>query len=98
FGFAVESQNSKIGRQVIFGYPIEAIEQLADPYRFTPDVRQLFLGEGLEPITDTLIDELVAAGWTRERLIEARDLGHSYSRPRNSLITQIMSSDDELDG
>ena len=97
FGFAVDSQNPKIGKQVIFGYPIEAIELVADPYRYTPEMRQIFLGEGLEPITDALIDELVQAGWTRERLIEARELGHSYSRPRNTILTQIMSSDDEID-
>jgi hypothetical protein len=95
FGFAVDSQNPKVGKQVIFGYPIEAIERVADPYRYTPEIRHIFLGEGLEPITDALIDELVASGWTRERLIEARELGHSYSRPRNTIITQIMSSDDE---
>lgn len=39
----------------------------------------------LEPLTDELIDELVAADkFPRERLIEARDMGMQYSRKRNS--------------
>ena len=58
-------------------------------------MRQIFLGEGLETLTDALIDELVSAGWAKERLIEARDQGMSYSRPRNSFITPLMSSEDE---
>jgi hypothetical protein len=95
YGFSVDSQNPKIGKQVIFGYPIEDIERIGDPFRYSPEVRQLFLGEGLEPLTDALIDELVAVGWAKERLIEARDQGMSYSRPRNSFITPLMSSEDE---
>lgn len=95
FGFAVNSQNPKIGNQVVYGYPIEQIEHIGDRFRFTPEVRQIFLGEGLEPITDTLIDELAEKGWPRERLIEAREQGLSYSRPRNSFITSPISDDDD---
>lgn len=50
------------------------------------DIRQIFLGEGSEPLTDELIDELVSGGWEREGIEYARDNGGAYSRPRHSLI------------
>jgi hypothetical protein len=91
FAFAVKSENPKIGSRAIFGYPVAAIDEIGNYFRFSPDVRQLFLGEGAEPLTDTLIHELVGKGWTRERLEQARRHGDVYSRPRNSLLTAPIS-------
>jgi hypothetical protein len=45
-----------------------------------------FFGEGLEPITDELINELVKKGWSGEDLKRQRNKGGKYSRTRNSII------------
>lgn len=50
-------------------------------------LRQIFLGEGLEPLTDELIIELVEFQKMPEKdLLEFRKLGAQYSRPRNSIV------------
>lgn len=54
-----------------------------------PKVRQIFLGEGSERLTDQLIDELVASGWDRVGLIEHRKNGGVYCRPRNSILFPV---------
>ncbi len=95
FGFDVKSENPRIGNRILFGYPVSIIEGTEDQFRFPPDVRQIFLGEGQEPLTDALVDELVSKGWPRDRLEDARRQGMSYSRPRNSMITPIFSDEDE---
>jgi len=51
-----------------------------------PTVRQIFGGEGQEPLTDALIDELVAEGMPRHDLQYARSQGAVYCRPRSSLV------------
>jgi hypothetical protein len=91
YGFSVDSQNPKIGKRVILGYPIEEIEDIGDHFRISPAMRHLFLGEGTEPLTDELVAELVSKGWPMERLIEARENGMAYSRPRNSIIGAPMT-------
>lgn len=48
----------------------------------------------LEPLTDGLIDELIAAGWERKPLIEAREIGLLYSRKRNSFTTAKLEFED----
>jgi hypothetical protein len=50
------------------------------------DVRQIFFGEGTEPITDELIKELVEKGFPRNDLLYLKNEGAMYSRPRNSFI------------
>lgn len=51
------------------------------------DVRQVFLGEGLVPLTDELIDRL-AAEWHADKsdLVTMRDAGGKYSEQRRSII------------
>lgn len=39
------------------------------------------------PLDDQLIDKLVAKGWLRRRLEDARALGFGYCEKRNSLMT-----------
>jgi hypothetical protein len=53
-------------------------------------VRTVFFGEGQEPITQALADELVAAGeWTPKMAKEALEMaeeGFTYNRIRHSLV------------
>jgi len=48
--------------------------------------RQLFLGEGTEPLTNELIEELVLKGWKKSDLLYHRQRGGMYSRPRNTVF------------
>ena len=54
-----------------------------------PEIRQIFFGEGSERLTDKLIDELVARGWDRARLLEHRANGGVYCRPRDSILYPV---------
>ncbi len=50
-------------------------------------VRQIFLGEGWEILTDELIGELGREqGWKKEDLEKFRREGGYYCRPRNSIV------------
>ena len=55
-------------------------------YNSPQAIRQIFGGEGQEPLTDELIEELAARGWQRDFLIYARDRGAKWSRVRRSVI------------
>jgi hypothetical protein len=50
------------------------------------DLKHIFFGEGTEPITDELINELLTKGWSKKDLVSYRNNGGQYSRPRNSII------------
>jgi len=52
------------------------------------EIRQVFLGEGWEVLTDALIEELVKKGWAREDLVQSKALGFFYCRPRNSIVSR----------
>ena len=49
-------------------------------------LRQVFGGEGTEPLTDELIEKLVKKGWEREQLLYHRSNGGVYSIPRDSVL------------
>lgn len=54
-------------------------------------LRQVFLGEGLEPLTDDLINELVEIQrMPKKDLFEFRKKGAQYSRPRNSIVFPLV--------
>ncbi len=50
------------------------------------EFRELFLGDGAEPVTDELINELVDNGWSEVELRRYQQEGAIYSRPRNSML------------
>jgi hypothetical protein len=50
------------------------------------EVRELFLGEGSEAITEELINELVGKGWNESQLRSYQKEGALYSRPRNTIL------------
>jgi hypothetical protein len=50
------------------------------------DYRQIVSGEGLEAITDSLIQELVTKGWSEESLEWHQKNNSKYSRPRDSIM------------
>lgn len=70
-------------------------EALGDTLLGDATFRQLFLGEGCEPITETLAVELVAAGHTHEQVEQARSAGAMYCRPRDTFLHSGFTSDDE---
>ncbi|HQR98229.1 MULTISPECIES: hypothetical protein [Comamonadaceae] len=56
--------------------------------------RQIFMGEGLEPIDDANKAILMSKSYSEEMINEAIAAGAQFSRPRQSMIYPIMSSDD----
>jgi hypothetical protein len=50
------------------------------------ELREIFFGEGSEPITENLIEELAGEGWDRIVLLDARKGGAVYNRKRNSIL------------
>jgi hypothetical protein len=57
-------------------------------------LRQIFLGEGLEPIDDANKAVLLAKGYSVEMINDAIAAGAQFSRPRQSMIYPVMNSDD----
>lgn len=50
------------------------------------DLREIFFGEGSEPITIQLIEQLVRQGWDRMTLLDARKGGAVYNRQRHTIL------------
>jgi hypothetical protein len=92
YEFSVRSTNPKVGARLIAGYPIDLIEE-QEREQFSPDMRQIFFGEGAEEITDNLVEELVLNGMPRERAEQARAEGMRYFRPRKSFLGPIMTDE-----
>ena len=60
-----------------------------DNPRATDLFQQVFCQEGAEPITDKLIDELVASDsnvWEKAQLKYWQSIGAVYSRPRGTIL------------
>jgi len=51
-----------------------------------PEVREIFLLEGCEPLSDDLIGELVAKGWPKDDLLFLRGARGVFCRRRNSIL------------
>lgn len=68
------------------GDPLVSIRPIKGKIEDDSTLRQLFMGEGWETLTDELINQLVSNGWDRSRLVEARCGGAYYCRPRDSII------------
>jgi hypothetical protein len=60
---------------------VRPVDLEADPLS-----RAMLLGEGMEPLTDALVEELVERGWERAKLVELRGDGAQYHRGRNSVF------------
>lgn len=88
--FSIECTNPKIGKCIADGYPIDLIEEV-EMQRFSLDARQTIFGEGAEVITDTLVEELVQRGRTRESVEQFRAQGMTYSRPRNTFLGPVIT-------
>lgn len=93
YQFSIKSTNPKVGTCIVDGYPIDLIEEM-ERQKFSPDVRQIMLREGAEPITDELVEELVQRGWSRELVEQYRSQGMDYSRPRNTFLGPILTDED----
>lgn len=64
--------------------------QSTDPNVVQPEeFRQLFGGEGVEPITESLIRELVSRGKSESDVRAFARLGFQYSRPRDSFLSPL---------
>lgn len=63
--------------------------------KLSKDIRQIFLGEDCEPITEELISELSSQGYNGEELKFFKANGFQYCRPRDSFI-QPMEEEIEL--
>jgi hypothetical protein len=50
------------------------------------DFRQVFMGEGAEPLCECVIQESVSKGWPENDLRQMQKEGAFYSRPRNSIL------------
>ena len=48
--------------------------------------RQVFMGEGAEPLCECVIQELVSKGWPENDLRQMQKEGAFYSRYRNSIL------------
>lgn len=70
-----------------------SIHDLGDPDKQSM-FRQIFMGEGLEPIDDANKAVLMAKGYSVEMINDAIAAGAQFSRPRQSMIYPVMSSDD----
>jgi len=51
-----------------------------------PELRQIFMGEGSEELTDELIAELFKRGWSEKDLQAGKVQGARYNRERDSLL------------
>jgi hypothetical protein len=86
--FVVDTGKPTIGTRSILGYSLEELRNAIDRYQ-SSEARfdSIFAQPDAEEITPALIEELVAKGWERERLLAyARD-GLRYLPSRNTFMT-----------
>lgn len=94
--FRVESEHPVIGSRAIGGYPLEGVRKLLDQAqsfetRFDAVIAQTDTVE----IAPEVIAQMATQGWSEAELVKMRDQGYRYSPSRNSVISPIVSSEDE---
>lgn len=97
-GFVVETTHPEIGNRLIAGYPVDELRTWIDKAQSqSARFHALFDQADAVDLTSELIDRLVAEGWSREALDEAKQAGDRYSPSRNSLLTPVHFGSSEDD-
>jgi hypothetical protein len=96
--FRITSEHPQIGERAIGGYPLEAVRKLIDraqsfEAKFDAVIAQV---DAVEMTTDVIAQLTKNQGWGEAEVLKMKEEGFRYSPSRNSLISPIESSDDEL--
>lgn len=93
--FHVESEQPMIGSQAIGGYPLEAVRKLIDRAQsFAAKFDAVIAQSDAVAMTPDVIAHMVKKGWTEGELLKLKDDGFRYSPGRDSLISPVVSSED----
>lgn len=93
--FHVETNNPKIGERAVGGYPLDAVRDVLQKAQSTLAKMTDVLGQwDAVDITDEVVARFLKKGWTEERILELKAQGYRYSPSRDTLLGQVMSSDD----
>jgi len=94
--FTVESRHPVIGTRAIGGYPLEGVRKLLDKAQSSMAKMASVIGQiDAVEITPEVVAQMVKKGWTEEEVLKMKAEGYRYSPGRDSLLSPIVSSDDE---
>lgn len=96
--FRVKTEHPEIGERAIAGYPLDGVRQLIDRALSVDKKIDVVIGQAdTVEITSDVIAHLVKNGYAEAQLLQWRDAGFRYSPGRDSVLSPIHSSDDDLD-
>lgn len=94
--FRVESEHPVIGSRAIAGYPLEEVRRLIDRAQsFDAKFDAVIAQTDAVEITLDVMAQMSKRGWSEADLLRMKEEGFRYSPSRNSLISPIVSSEDE---
>jgi hypothetical protein len=94
--FSVESQHPVIGTRAIGGYPLADVRKLLDQAQSTMVKMASVIGHfDTVEITPEVVAQMVKKGYSEEEVLGLKAQGFRYSPGRDSLLSPIMSSEDE---
>lgn len=89
--FVLETRHPDIGTRMLMGYPLEEMRKLIDQTQdFQAKLAALFSDELSMEITPAVANDMIVAGWDRQRVDEAAAAGMRYSPSRNTLLTPMI--------
>lgn len=94
--FRVETGHSEIGNRAIAGYPMEGLRKLIDRAQsFERKFDAVIMQSDTVELGPDAIGQMVKQGWSEAELLKMKAEGYRYSPSRNSVISPIVSSEDE---
>lgn len=90
-GFFLETTHPAVGQRMMMGYPLEEMRRLIDKTQdFQAKFAAIFSPEMSLEITPTVANDMVAAGWDRQKVEELAANGMRYSPSRDTVITPVI--------
>lgn len=94
--FRVESEHPVIGSRAIGGYPLERVRELIDHAQSLETKFDAVIAQSdVVEMTPDVMAQMTKRGYSEAELLKLKADGFRYSPSRNSLISPVMSSDDE---
>lgn len=94
--FRVDTGHPEIGERAVGGYPIEDVRKLLDKAKSTVSKITDVIGQwDVVDITDEVVARFVKKGWPEQEVLDLKAQGYRYSPGRDTLLSPIVSSDDE---
>lgn len=89
--FSLETHHPDVGARLLMGYPLDEMRTLIDKTQdFQAKFAALFSQDLSMEITQSVANDMIAAGWDRKAVDEAAASGMRYSPSRNTVLSPMI--------